>query len=277
MKNASKQIKVDYTINQDGVLTKYEYDENGNLVETIVYEDKSAYETWYWNYPASLNRILTVSQTLYDAEGRVHVSVSAHDPAETAGGTENIYDELGRVIETKRWSDVEIQLADITDAQGYLIGRKSTGWLHAYSEPNSYTRTEYDSAGRVKSTFVLDEAGIERETQYEYDLAGKQVRVIDPNFGVTETHYLGNLRDWVKDARGHITQFDYDALGRLIKTTHPATAQNPVTYTYIKYDKRSRKVFESEQTAEIDPNDAIGKEFEYDSAGRLIKVILPAI
>jgi len=59
--------KVDYTVNQNGVLTKYEYDENGNLVETIVYEDKSAYQTWYWNYPASLNRILTVSQTLYDA------------------------------------------------------------------------------------------------------------------------------------------------------------------------------------------------------------------
>jgi len=36
-------------------------------------------------------------------------------------------------------------------------------------------------------------------------------------------------------------------------------------------------VFESEQSAEIDPNDAVAKEFVYDSAGRLIKVILPEV
>ena len=36
-------------------------------------------------------------------------------------------------------------------------------------------------------------------------------------------------------------------------------------------------MFESEQSAQTDPNDALGREFEYDTAGRLIKVILPAV
>ena len=280
--------KVDWTVNQNGVLTKYEYDENGNLTETIVYEDKSAYQTWYWNYPASLNRILTVSQTLYDAEGKVRVSVSAHDPAESADGAENIYDELGRVTETKRWADVEIQMADITDAQGYLIGRKSTGWSHAYSEPKSYTRTEYDAAGRVKSTFVLDEAGYEQPTSYEYDLAGKQIAVIDalghdityndddPCYsgprpgGVagftlngshrTETEYEGGRRTLVRDALTNETEFIYDAVGRLLQTTyasadldHDGNADD-TSYTYTRYDSHGRKALQTAQTRQTDPN-----------------------
>jgi YD repeat-containing protein len=268
--------KVDWAVNENGVLTKYEYDNTGSLVETIVYESKAAFDAWYWDYPNSLDGVLTVGRTLYDAEGRVRVSVGPYDPCETVNGTENIYDAVGRIVETRRWANVEIQMADITNAQGQLIGRKSTGWLKD-TEPLSYSRTEYDHAGRVESTFVLDEAGSEQATSYEYDLAGKQVKVIDPNFGVTETHYLGNRRDWAKDARGNVTYFDYDALGRIIKTTYPATAQNPETYTYVKYDKFGRKSWESEQTAEVDPNDALKRQFEYDAAGRLVKVILPEV
>ena len=36
-------------------------------------------------------------------------------------------------------------------------------------------------------------------------------------------------------------------------------------------------MFESEQTAEADPNDAVATDFVYDEAGRLIKVILPEV
>jgi YD repeat-containing protein len=226
--------KVDWTINEHGVLTKYEYDAAGNLVETLVYESKAAYDAWYWDYPNTFGGILTISQTLYDAEGRVVVTAGAHDPCESVNGTETVYDPLGRVIETRRWEDVEISLVDLVQS-GVKIGRASTGWTKVGAEPVSYSRSEYDVAGRVKSTFVLDEAEIERETRYEYDLAGRQVKVIDPNFNVTETHYVGNMRDWVKDARGNVTGFDYDALGRVIKTTYPATVQNPEEFCDVVF------------------------------------------
>ncbi len=54
----------------------------------------------------------------------------------------------------------------------------------------------------------------------------------------------------------------HDSLGRIIKTTYPATQQNAQTYTYVKYDNLGRKAWESEQTAEVDPNDALKREFE---------------
>jgi YD repeat-containing protein len=67
--------------------------------------------------------------------------------------------------------------------------------------------------------------------------------------------------------------YTYDALGRLTKTTYPAT---PTTYTYIEYDGLGRKKFESEQTADSSiVSTTIGKVFEYDAAGRLIQVTLP--
>ena len=216
------------------------------------------------------------------------VSVSAHDPPESAGGAENIYDLAGRIEETRRWADVEIQMADITDAEGYLVGRKSTGWLHAYSEPNSYTRTEYDFAGRVKSTFVLDEAGYEQPTSFEYDFAGKQIAVIDAlghdityndddpcysgprpggiasfslnGTGRTETEYEGGRRKLVRDALSNETEFIYDAVGRVIQTTYPSAdldhdgnADDP-SYTYTRYDKHGRKALQSAQTRQTDPN-----------------------
>jgi len=150
----------------------------------------------------------------------------------------------------------------------------------------SYARTQYDAAGRVEATISLDEQADEHITEYGYDTAGRQITVTDANGNTTLTHYLGNRRDYVVDARGTIggvdpndykTSFEYDALGRLIKTTYPATTQNPVTYVHIEYDGLGRKSFESEQTTENNPANAIGKVFEYDAAGRLTAIVLSAV
>lgn len=70
--------KVDYVVDQCGSVTKYEYDETGQLVETLVYESFTAFATDYQNYPTDTEGILTISRTLYDAEGRTLVSVGPY-------------------------------------------------------------------------------------------------------------------------------------------------------------------------------------------------------
>ncbi|GAH69453.1 unnamed protein product, partial [marine sediment metagenome] len=103
---------------EEGTLSVYEYDQLGNLVETRTYAQASDYDV---NDPYA--NVLTISETLYDAAGRVLVSVAAHDPCEPANGTENVYDALGRVIVTRRWADVDVNLVDLV-VDGNVVGRK---------------------------------------------------------------------------------------------------------------------------------------------------------
>ncbi len=213
--------KVDYTINENNIKTAYYYDATGNLVQTSTFEyieDPQNPSTYIWFE-------LTTAQTLYDAEGRVLVSVGQFDatsfnPTDSAtwpNGTENVYDPLGRVIETRRWEKVKLDITDLVvdeevvgktvnpnasprnawgtyagdtgdPTPGLYIGWSSNGNLPVVLSsvttgqigPLSYTKTIYDVAGRVKHSVALDEAGFEQVTTYEYDYAGKQIAMIDP-------------------------------------------------------------------------------------------------
>jgi len=306
--------KVDISEDQHGNKTIYDYDELGNLVETRTYDP-------------SYN-LLTVSQTLYDADGRVLVSVGPYDPTDTTTpnypvGTETVYDALGRVVETRRWASVSIDMVDLK-VNDVTVGRTvnpdatvANAWDGSSAQPSnigwtaggegvlpeignelSYTRTIYDIAGRVAMSITLDEDGKEQPTSYEYDLAGKQTAIIDPlghnitytadgktielvtlnGTHRTETHYEGTRRDYVTDANGNITSFEYDDLGRLVITTLPATLQNPETFLHVGYDGLGRKEWQSEQTAQGTAGsltEAEIKQFEYDVAGRLINLTMP--
>jgi YD repeat-containing protein len=333
--------KVDMVTNEHGTVTVYDYDETGNLVETVVYD--------------VCNTPLSVTQRLHDAEGRVIVTV-AYDPCDVQAepvGTENVYDEIGRVVKTRRWADVEVDLVefwvdddgdilegdDIPAGETYVglkvpegvivanawdgTGEKpsSVGWTSEGDVPEdgnelSYTRTVYNTAGRVKMSIVLDEYGYEQPTSYKCDAAGKQTVVIDPcghsiswiqdgpwhvigsnsltGTHKTETRFKGGRRAWVVDARGFEsgaepndfkTQFVYDDAGQLITTIHPPTefegstgVEN--TYSHMGYDALGQKAWQSSQVDEEDQalvdSNEI-REFEYDAAGRPIVVELPAV
>jgi len=311
--------KVDYSIDENGVLTKYEYDELGSLVETKTYKNLTAYQA------DPVANILTITQTLYDLEGRVLVSVDTHEPGQTAGGTENVYDALGRVIETHRWEDVEINLVDLV-VEGVKVGRKvpdgvepedawtSDGAAPVAGDEMTYSRSEYDIAGRLELSVSLDEDGYEQPTSYEYDLAGKQTAVIDPlghdityiadgswhvidSFSLngthrTETEYEGVRRKLIRDALNNETQFTYDAISRVIATCYPDADLdgdgqiNDPSYSYIGYDSLGRKSWQSAQTRQTDRDHTDSwaedrdyrlrkRNFSYDAAGRLIQVELP--
>jgi len=147
--------KADIVVDEHGVVTKYEYDKLGSLVETRVYEDEDTYNS-DMNDPDP-NNWLTVSRTVYDRQGRAIVTTEPHKPGPgPINGVETVYDPLGRVIETRRWADVNIGLNDII-VDGNIIGK--TNIYDGNNNPVwgregllSITRTEYDRAGRVEKT-----------------------------------------------------------------------------------------------------------------------------
>jgi len=227
---------------------------------------------------------------------------------------------VGRVIETQRFSDVEIFIEDVNNIHKQVVGKKTTGWDK--DELLSYEKTIYDAAGRVVLTITLDDEGYEQPTGYKYDAAGKQIAIADANdYGletadytentetgfyeitdtvlddildddietydyVSTTEYEGNRRKSVTDDRGYTTEFEYDALNRVIKTVHPNSvvveggAQAVHTYTHTGYDYLGRKVWESNPVIEEFPedvNDSDIKIYQYDTAGRLITAVLPDV
>jgi len=130
-------------IDEFGVVTAYEYDELGNTVETKSYDNNDDY---------TAGSIRTISQSLYDKEGRAIVAVDAHAPDANANGTQTVYDVLGRAVESRRWSDVNVPIVDINGDPN--IGRANLYDVGANNDPNwthsrllSVTKTEYDIAG----------------------------------------------------------------------------------------------------------------------------------
>jgi len=260
--------KPDKVINQHDMVTKYEYDKLGNLVETKVYESNDV-------FAADPNNYLTITETLYDREGRAIVTTDPHDPCDpNVNGAWTGYDRLGRVGATVRYADVNIPIQDII-VDSNIVGRTniydSNGdpvW--SYGTELWATSTKYDLGRVAETTSATDQV-----TRYDYDAAGKQIMVTleDPDGdGDTNTvyEYEGSHRVLVRDARDNETGFRYDALGRLWKTIYPETAQHGQTYTKVDYDELGRRI---EQTDQADHT----RWFEYDTAGRLTAVILPDV
>ena len=346
--------KVDLILDEHSNLTKYGYDETGNIVETLLYRNSADYlaitpdgrlAKYVWNGSGYVETIfnsfsafvsdsgtslLTVSQTYYDIDGRAVISVGPYDPSDTAHppvGTETVYDTLGRVIGTRRWANVAIQTQNVTNSQGQVVGKSAIGWTTNGAAPVagnelSYTKTIYDVASRVQMSITLNEQGYEQPTGYKYDKAGKQVAVADAtDYGlvagtdyeangrwyvikntvltsllaidietlanVSKTEYKGNQRWKVTDDRNNITEFIYDALGRVITTKYPQTVVQeggvtPIhTYTHVGYDSLGGKEWQSETTdedeiASLTDEDGL-RWFEYDAAGRLTATILAKV
>ncbi len=266
----TKYIKIgkpDITINSYDGLTKYWYDELGNLVETCTYDSNQAYTE------DDVNNIVTISRTLYDAEGQAIITIGPYDPCGTYNpvGTQTFYDYLGREVKTRRLEDVNIPLENIV-VDGNVVGKTNIYdddgnpfWSHGKELWATYTY--YDVAGRVD--YTVSDSNV--ETNYEYDAAGKQtkVTVTNPagNDTVTEYGYEGNQRVWMQDARGNITRFVYDDLGRVTDTYYPETAQNGQTSTHVAYDALGRRTAQTDQAGRT-------RWFDYDKSGRLKAVIL---
>jgi RHS repeat-associated protein len=138
------------------------------------------------------------------------------------------------------------------------------------------SQTFYDNAGRVTGT--LDPLG--RLTAYEYDAAGRQTKIIQPDpdrngpLPAPMTQYVYNTGGQlvqVIDPLGRVTAYEYDALGRRSRVILPdPDGPGPLTApeTLYQYDKLGRLV------AVTDPLGNV-TTYEYDARGRQIRVTQP--
>ncbi|MEM9419250.1 MAG: RHS repeat-associated core domain-containing protein [Planctomycetota bacterium] len=273
-----------------GTVTENFYDVRGNVVETrtettlangtdAFVVTRTAYDTNGRAIANSDPLLVSSTGTLIDPTTETDTGVNANTPTGAfLRSTHTLYDDAGRVTETRRVQGIGITITG-PDANGLYTTGFDTNYNAARTTAGgallSATATRYDAAGRVDETQTTE--GL--ITKFVYDNASRQERVIiDPanTFGMfAETVYTydaASRQETVTDPAGRVTRFVYDNLGRVIQTIQEGNDNDSSTdlVTRTVYDARGRRV------AEID---ALGRrtDFTYDDAGRLTGVQLPGV
>jgi len=213
--NAAGQVTSSTDRNKD--VTENTYDLRGQQIQTRS-ETRSVSEGTQY----------LVSRTVYDAAGRAVATTDQYveGTTEPIGGTITTYDGAGRVIQTERVKGIVIDLI----GTGALV----TSVLTSRGTTVSTSRTDYDNAGRVVSSF--DQYGNESRTTYnrygEVVQTATQARRASEGGGtevvwlVSRTVYddYGRVEvatdRYVLDSTATVygTKTIYDTLGRVVKT-----------------------------------------------------------
>ena len=214
--------------------TSYTYDAMGRL-ETITNKGANGTE-------------LSATSYTYDEAGNLET-----EKDELENITRYDYDDLGRLVKTTL-PDADGNPATTDDIPVFEFTYDAAGNLESETDPlmnvTSYT---YDAMGRLVKTTLPDADGNPATTddiavfRYTYDEAGQLTSEEDP---------LGN-----------ITSYDYDDLGRLIKTTLPDPDGNADTtddIPVLKYTYDAAGNLLSEKDAFDN-----GTSYLYDDLGRL--------
>jgi YD repeat-containing protein len=120
----------------------------------------------------------------------------------------------------------------------------------------SFEATEYDASGRVIAT--TDRRG--KRSTMEYDAAGRQTASVDATGRRSSQTFDENGNRKTATVGGRTTNFEYDALDRLTKTTWPDGSTHTSVYRV-----------ENRKQSETDPKGVI-TSYGYDVAGRLTSV-----
>ncbi len=224
--------------------TTYAYDARGNLIEQASPVGRDGY-----SYDSS-NHLLT----------HQHGSL----------GTDTFeYDETGKLT---LFRDFEHQVR---------LSRAANGQLATLLDgKDGVSRLEYDGGRKIPSRIILPDGGVKQfefdaadrvvryidplgqATRFEYDSSGRLVREIDAGGGVQSTIYDATFPDLpasTTDRSGRVTQYLYDAMGRVRQMTAPGGA-----VTQYEYDA------DGNRSALVDP---MGNryEFAYDAMSRLVE------
>lgn len=253
------------------------YDENGHLIDQkkdCIYSNsdgscKAYKQEISWTYDENGN-ILEKNFTnltefdIYDDQGRLVASQHGSYPF-GEGYKEYIYDENGRLIETKgQWGSSTIYTYD---ENGKLLSA-----VDAYGNGDTY---EYDEDGNLltkttsqwASTYVYDANGKliaiksnyeDREGTYTYDENGKLISSTD-GWGNTTTYEYDDQGNLIHKAIswGEEETYTYNENGKLTSVTDQYGST--ITYTY---DENGRVISETKED--------LTNTYTYDENGRLI-------
>jgi RHS repeat-associated protein len=303
--------------NAAGRTTTFKYDGNGNR---IAIGDGLGRETRY-EYDA-LDRVVKIiapDETFTTTEWNLNNTKRAE--VDAAGNrTEYSYDSLGKLTQVKQTSNLGEQLTAYTfDSAGNKVSQvdaegRTTQWrydgLRRLVErilPSGYVeRSTYDTSGNTTGRTSF--AG--KTTSFAKDAQTRSILEVRPDGDKIERRYSPTgrlLAVIISTAPGSAlqpgkTDYQYDALDRLVKRTDPdghyiaytydandnitlrSTAAGSVSYEYTA-DNRISKVKDSDGQAYSYTYDAAGRvvreesaggkvrQLQYDKLGRLLQIV----
>ena len=171
-----------------GNVTTTSYDALNNPV-SVTYADGSTVSTTYNGLGLTSTQTDAMGNTaeyVYDNAGRLIKLYTPFDK-DNKGLTKTYYDSNGNVISTKVLSS----LAD--DAENYTV-----------------TDNTYNNMNRLVSNAVYPTDSSAIYTRYEYNTMGNPTKVVS-----------GLNSPEAPESTGHVVTYEYDTLGRMIKTTTP--------------------------------------------------------
>lgn len=293
--------------NHLGEVTEYRYDAAGRVVATVTYATALS--------GSALTAMGNVASTADFSTLRP--SSSAND---VWGWT--VYDDAGRIIQaidnlgsTVRYEyDTEGKLAKTTAYYNRLSSSQLTAFkanppatlqLPTAHANDTVARVFYNKAGQQIGTLdgegylsetIRDGAGLEIQTTF-YAAATNAADRASGSYGALKAGITTSSADRISysvydgqgllrysvNARGGIVSYDYDAAGRLIKTTAYANEVALTDYTYDAVkgavivsgaDRISRTVYDAAgRTAfTVDAEGGV-VAFQYDAAGRVTKAV----
>jgi RHS repeat-associated protein len=303
------------SVNPHGVTTTNQYDAQHLLVSssTPVSGSLTRYTAYTRN---ALGSITGISVRENNDSGAVKQNVAFERDAYGNTVGINITDDARSVHITNEYGAVynfgfpTKQLIQVTDADGQISTlasnmeyNKATGQLTKLIDGrgNAVSNT-YDKLARVTKQTMQDNS----ETNVVYndvlnkitatDALGKMTEVMFNPFGwkTAETLGLGyatygydshGRQTWDQDAKGHQTQYAYDAWGRLTSTTHADQTASTVQYddvakTITTTDEENNTIREVHnllgrviRKEELKPSGAVVlSSYEYDWQGNVTKV-----
>ena len=271
-----------------GVVTRYEYDGNGNRTRIIRDFGGSLENTTTYGYDSEGNQtsatdaLGNTTAYEYDANGNL---IKITDPLGNV--TTYTYDNRGNRLTEKNalgntttyTYDLMNRLLSVTDALGNTTTYTYDGNGNLKSETNANGNTTtfvYDTYNRLNqisyplsntTSYTYDSRdnrlsmtdGNGNTTTYTYDIADRLIR--ETNTLGEQTNYAndaaGNLVS-LTDAKGNTTTWTYDAANRIVQRRYPDGA----TYAYT-YNAVGNKATETDANGNT-------TTFSYDRLNRLI-------
>jgi YD repeat-containing protein len=217
-----------------------------------------------------------VTQTRYDAAGRAVLRTSYATLVDASALSSTATAAVLRAL-------VGTAAQDRATAYGF----DAAGRLTSETDAVQMTRRTYDAAGRLLSSGVED-----RIERYRYDAAGHRLETTDANGNTELSSYdaLGRLTAFTNKAGSRWT-YDYDAGGRRISETTPLFVARewyqptPSTWatrsafksavTLLTYDALGNLTQRTEAAGRL--REERSTRYEYDAAGRQLRVIFPPV
>ncbi len=244
---------VRFEIDGRGNKTEYKYDELNKLIEKKQVVIKGS-ET-----------IEHIESYTYDKNGNLMTTTnSVTRGGNTAVSTEeNVYDEINRLIEKKDAYDVSIEK---------IIYDESNRQIYSFDALSQRTDYEYDKNGRLIKTIYPELSLEERRTESNtYDFAGNvMIKKDGENNKTTYVYDEFDRLDYVVDAIGQNTNYEYDLNGNMVKQEMFDVNGDLVLSTTYQYNASNLMTKKIDHNGSEDDSTTF-EEYKYNAKGELRK------